>query len=258
VDPKTREEALEWGPIELGCGVVTIELTDKHVEDAFDDAVRWWIARRGMRRHAVTTITQGVQVYSMPEDTDEVLDVWFPGVQLDVIAAIEPYAFIDVDMLPVAYQSLTGVPGGQFYGTLSQIIAHAETARRIISSEPSWRWFQERNELHIFPRQHMGGTAVVRYISSILRTEDPVAPETTPRNDFRYLRFRDRDLILKYFLATLKQKLGRIRGKYSSLPSAGGEKNLDGDTLLTEAREEMRELTEEIIGLSDGVPFITG
>jgi len=258
VDPKTREEALEWGPIELGCGVVVVELTDQMVEDAFDDAVRWWISRRGMRRHAVTQTTQGTQIYSMPEDTDEVLDVWFPGVQLDVIAAIEPYAFIDVDMLPVAYQSLTGVPGGQFYGTLSQIIAHAETARRIISSEPAWRWFQERNELHIFPRQHVSGVAIVRYISNILRTEDPTPPETTPRNDFRHLRFRDRDLILRYFMATLKQKLGRIRSKFQSLPGAGGEKTLDGQDLLSEAKEELRELTEEIQGLSDGVPFLTG
>jgi len=258
VDPKTREEALEWGPIELGCGVVVVELTDQMVEDAFDDSLRWWISRRGMRRHAVTNISQGVQVYSMPDDTDEVLDVWFPGVQLDAIAALQPYAFIDVDLIPTSYQSMSGIPGGMFYGTFSQILAHAETARRVISSEPAWRWFQERNELHLFPRLHASGVAIVRYISNILRTEDPVEPAETPRNDFRNLRFRDRDLILRFFLATMKQKLGRIRGKFQSLPGAGGEKTLDGQDLLTEAREDVRELNEEIQGLSDGVPFLTG
>lgn len=263
MDPKTRTEAIEWGPRELGCGVTIIELTIKHVEDAFDDAVRWWVGRRGLKKHAVAQTFQGTQTYTAPDDCDEVLEVWFPGVQFDVIAAIEPYAFIDVDMLPAAYQSLTGIPGGSFYGTISQIIAHAETARRIISSEPAWRYFKSDlagtpNQIMIFPRNRIGGVMIIRYISDALVSDDPPLPATTPINQFRILRVRDRDIILKYYLATLKQKLGRVRSKYSEWPSAGGSKTLDGDTLLAEAQTELAELKEEIMGLSDGVPFLTG
>jgi len=257
-DPMTRSEALDWGLSELGCGVVVIELSDVQVNNAFDDAVRWWVARRGVKRYAVTAITQGIQEYTMPDDCDEVIDVSFPGVQIDIIAAMDPFAFIDVDMLPVAYQSITGVPGGQFYGTLFQILQHADTARRIIGSEPTWQYQKDTNKLWIFPRQHQSGTALARYASNKLVCDDPTPPNTTPVNDFRRLMFRDRDIILRWYLAELKGKLGRIRAKYSEWPTAGGGKMMDGDSLLGEAQQDKEMLKEEIMGLSDGVPFLTG
>lgn len=194
----------------------------------------------------------------MPDDCDEVLTVYFPGVQIDIIAAVNPFAFIDVDQLPVAYQSITGVPGGQFYGTFHQILQHAETARRIVGSEPAWDYHKTENVLRLAPTNQRTGTVVVRYISNKLVAVDPVAPATVPKNDFRHLRVRDRDLILRYGLAMMKEILGRIRGKYQEWPSAGGSKTLDGDTLLQEARDDKDDLNTELMGLSDPVPFLTG
>jgi hypothetical protein len=184
--------------------------------------------------------------------------VWFPGVQLDVIAAINPFAFIDVEMLPVAYQSLTGLPGGSFYGTLNQMVAHAATARRVIGAEPAWEYDKDINTLHIYPNDHQSGTVIARYASTTLNAVDPTAPATTPINDFKKLRWRDRDLILRYARAALKVRLGRVRSKYTEWPSAGGAKSLDGETLLGEGQGEFDTLTTELIGLSDPVPFVVG
>ena len=257
-DPLTEADALAWLQRKMGCGVVVLELTPAMVEDAFCDAVRWWIARRGVKRLAAQNLSPGIVEYLMPDDTDEVLTVYFPGVQIDIIAAVNPFAFIDIDQLPVAYQSITGVPGGQFYGTLHQILQHAETARRIVGSEPSWEYSKEDNLLRIAPTNQRGGSAVVRYASNKLVATDPVSPATTPKNDFRNLRVRDRDLILRYGLAMMKEILGRIRGKYTEWPSAGGSKSLDGDTLLAEAQQDKELLDRELMGLSDPIPFLTG
>lgn len=257
-DPLNREDAIGWVQRSLGCGAVILEVTEEHSEDAFDDALRWWIARKGIKRHAVLAVYSGESSYEMPTDCDEVMAVWFPGVQLDVIASINPFAFIDVEMLPVAYQSLTGLPGGSFYGTLHQMIAHAETARRVIGAEPAFEYDKDTNLLQIYPTNHTSGTVIARYASQKLITVDPTPPATTPKNDFANLRFRDRDLILRYARAALKVRLGRVRSKYTEWPSAGGAKTMDGDTLLTEGREEFDTLTEELIGLSDPVPFVVG
>lgn len=257
-DPLNREDAIGWVQRSLGCGAVILEITEEHADDSFDDALRWWIARKGIKRHAVQNIVSGQSSYVMPDDCDEVMMVWFPGVQLDVIAAINPFAFIDVEMLPVAYQSLTGLPGGSFYGTLHQMIAHASTARRVIGAEPAFEYDKDINTLQIYPTNHTSGTAIARYASTKLITEDPTPPATTPVNDFSRLRFRDRDLILRYARAALKVRLGRVRSKYTEWPSAGGAKTMDGDTLITEGREEFDTLTEELIGLSDPVPFVVG
>ena len=258
MDPMTKTEALEWLQRKLGGGAVVLELCEDHFSDAFDDAIRWYIGRKGIKRLAAQNLAPAIQEYEMPQDCDEVLEVWFPGVQIDIIAAVNPYAFIDIDQLPVAYQSITGVPGGSFYGTFHQILAHAETARRVVGSEPAWEYFKDTNVVHIAPRNQRVGLAVVRYISTILGVEDPVSPATTPVNDLRKIRWRHRDLILRYALAQAKERLGRVRGKYTEWPSAGGSKNLDGETLLGEAQNEIERLNEEIINLGEGTPFLIG
>jgi len=250
--PCTKATAMAWAKRRLGCGVTVLEFTDEHVEDAFDDATRWWISKKGVKRTAVTIVATGIQEYAMPDDTDEVLQVWFPGVQVDIIAAVNPFAFIDIDMLPVAYQSITGVPGGSFFGTFHQILAHAETARRVIGAEPAFEYEKVTNLLSIFPRNHASGTVLARYASNVLTSE-------TEDDDFcKKISVRDRDIILRYTLAMLKETLGRIRSKYSEWPSAGGSKTMDGDTLLMESQTERGELNEELIGLSDPVPFVVG
>lgn len=258
-DPLTQPQVIDWLKRAVGGGVVVLELCKEHFEDSFSDALRWYIGRKGIKRRAIQTFTPGFQEYTMPDDTDEVLEVWFAGVQIDIIAAVNPFAFIDIDQLPVAYQSITGVPGGSFYGTFHQILAHAETARRIIGSEPAWEFFKDTNILHIVPRNQRTGTAIVRYISTTLITEDPKAPLTSPTNDFRRLRYYHRDLILRYALAQVKNRLGRVRSKYTDgMPAAGGSKTLDGDTLLGEAQNEIEKLDEELKGLNEGVPFLIG
>ena len=252
-DPCTKDAALGWLARQLGCGSVNIELTEAHLEDAFDDAVRWWVGRRGLKRYAVQTVSSGAQEYTMPVDCDMVLEVWFPGVQLDIIAAVNPYAFIDVDQLPVAYQSITGVPGGSFYGTFMQILQHAETARRVVSSEVAWEYEKDTNLLRIFPKNHSSGTVVARYVSNRLTSE-------TEGDEFcSKILVRDRDIILRYARARAKEMLGRIRGKYTDgWPGAGGKVMMDGDTLLVESQAEIEQLNEEVMGLSDPVPFLTG
>lgn len=262
-DPTNRSGVIQWIQSKLGGGVVVLEISPEQLEDSFDDAIRWYVGYKGIKRHAAVNLIPGVQEYTMPDDCDQVLQIWFPGVQLDVIAAVNPYAFIDVDQRPVAYQSITGVPGGQFYGTLHQILSHAETARRVVGSEPDWDYFKDRNLLHVFPRNQRTGTLIARYASTRLSAFDVDDTENNPdklKNDFKdSLRFRERDVLMRYALAEAKIRLGRVRSKFADgFASAGGPKILDGSTLIDEAEQEKDKLKEEILGLSDAIPFLTG
>lgn len=258
-DPKNKTEAIEWVQRKLGGGAIILELLPEHFDTAFSDAIRWYVARKGLQRKAVVNLVPSIVDYVMPDDTDIVIDIIFPGVQLDVIQAVNPYAFIDVEQIPVATHSITGVPGGSFYGTLKLILQHAETARRIIGSEPAWEYDPYTKLVHIYPNSQRSGAMVATYISTTLNADDPVPPLTTPTNDFRRMMFRDRDILLRYFMASCKWMLARVRGKYTDgMPSAGGSKNLDGDTLLGEAQGEIEALNEEIKALSEPVGFLTG
>ena len=56
----------------------------------------------------------------------------------------------------------------------------------------------------------------------------------------------------------MKIRLGRVRSKYTEWPSAGGSKSMDGDTLVAEGREDQESLANELISLSDPMPFVVG
>jgi hypothetical protein len=259
-DPMNKPEAIEWLKLQLGGGTVILELLPEHFETAFSDALRWYVARKGIRRKAVVNLTPGIVDYAMPEDCDVVVEVIFPGVQIDILGAMNPYSFIDVDQIPVTQASIAGIPGGSFYGTFKLILQHAETARRVIGAEPAWEYDKGTNTVHVYPNAQRSGAMVADYLSTVVNVEDPVFPATTPVNDFRRrMTFRDRDIILRYAHAKTKWILARIRGKYTDgMPSAGGSKNLDGDTLLGEAQGEIEAMNEEIKALSEPVPFVTG
>lgn len=247
-NPKTRAEALSWLERSLGGGVVVLEITCDHLDDAFDDAGRWLSGRKSIIRRAAVNSVSGIQEYDVPEDCDEVTQVWFPGTQLDIVAAVAPYAFIDFDMIPVTSGMIGGVPAGNFYSALEQVMAHADTGRRIIGSEPAWEFHRDTRKLILYPQRRREGTVVMEYI--VTEISD---------GDFARLSSRDRDLMLRYAKASLKEILGRVRGKYpDGMPSAGGTKQLDGASLLDESRAEKEALNTEILETNMGVPFVVG
>jgi hypothetical protein len=53
--------------------------------------------------------------------------------------------------------------------------------------------------------------------------------------------------VQKYSLALAKGTLGLIRSKYNSLPSPGGGVTLNGDALISESKEEIAKLKEELM-----------
>ena len=52
--------------------------------------------------------------------------------------------------------------------------------------------------------------------------------------------------IRRYALALVKETLGQIRSKFATIPIPGDNVNLNGDTLITQAREEQANLKEEL------------
>jgi hypothetical protein len=64
--------------------------------------------------------------------------------------------------------------------------------------------------------------------------------------------------VKRYSLAWAKEMLGRVRGKFSSLPGPTGEISLNADALITEAQQEKEELVKEIISLGPPLTFTIG
>ena len=111
------------------------------------------------------------------------------------------------------------------------------------------------NKLRIFPKPQSSGSIIFQYIKITDRNNN-VFGSTTHTSDFSDINYDfmvykqinspGRQWIRKYTLALAKELLGEIRSKYGALPTPGGDVNLDGDTLRTEASAEKENLIAQL------------
>jgi len=64
-----------------------------------------------------------------------------------------------------------------------------------------------------------------------------------------------RQWIRQYTLAISKELLGNIRSKFSSVPIPGNELTLNGDSLITQGREDMKDLRTELREMLDSLTY---
>ena len=86
--------------------------------------------------------------------------------------------------------------------------------------------------------------APIKNPSTGLITDASNVPYTNPV--YAYINEPGRQWIRKYALALIKEMLGSVRGKYTTIPVPGAETTLDHVRLITEAKEEKTKLIEEI------------
>lgn len=123
------------------------------------------------------------------------------------------------------------------------------------------------NNLRIFPIPNYNGLLFFHYIkrderndvtsatpnydsgSSTLVTNVSNVPYANPV--FCEINSIGKQWIRQYALATVKEMLGYVRKKYSTIPIPGAEVTLNGDDLLTDARSEKDKLLEQLRAMLD-------
>jgi len=113
------------------------------------------------------------------------------------------------------------------------------------------------NRLRIFPDPKTTYKIWVEYVLTTERNNPLKNGEASDKiTDFSNATYNDmvysninhpgKQWIRKYSLALVKELLGNIRSKYSSIPIPGAEVNVDGDTLRSEAAVEKENLISQL------------
>jgi len=234
-DAQTRE----WILRQLGCPLVKIELTKEQLCDALENAKRWFAAKKGVIRYNVIQAIDGVTAYCLDEDVDTVIDVVPSAAPLDFSLIFSPFILVD-DRVP--YDVFAAPSSAGIYSSFVQTLQYIETAKRILGAEFDWR--QNGRMLHIFPLPRNSSRLLLEYKTTTFAINQ--------------LAERDHDLIKRYALAGAKLIVGRIRSKYDSFPTAQGSASLDGRDLISEGREEINALDEEIGMSAMPMHFLAG
>jgi hypothetical protein len=210
---------------------VQVELSEAQFNVVIAQAKRWFVARKGWVVWRPVQVVKNQFEYTMDKDIVKVLDVIFK-VPTDV-AAFFSLGFFDV--IPYGPQNVgyIGYASTQ-YSTFAQLLAFNEERKRIFSVEPDWYW-REQERILVIPQR--------------VDTPSDIMLVQAKLNDFDIskVEYKDEDVLYRWIHAKSKQVVGRIRSKYDSLPAAGGQVTLDGQTLLQEAKEEFEILEKDIM-----------
>ncbi len=244
---RTIDSFKEYIKRRLGGGILKVELTDEHLQDAVRNAFRWFTDRKGLVSTLHLTILNNVSEYILPDNVFDVIEVRF--VFKDLVLRDDFGFYYGLPFFGgVVYG--TNVPrftGHMFsYSALVQWFQYFETAKRILSSEKDFEYWRDEHKLIIMPVPNETQPALC------------VIKKEIEDSDFGRLNARDLDLILRYGVADAKEMLGRIRSKFDAIPTAAGDRTLDGDRLLTEAAEEKEKLEVRIAETDFPIPFIVG
>lgn len=229
-EPRNELEVINYVRRRLGDQVVNVELTEDQLRDCINDTKRWFVANWGVRSEKLIIADIGQSEFKLEEDVYRVIAVYeerlaFPGIALSFQDIPFYYLYTYRSDVSISFSYPVGL-----YSGLIQQLQFIGQLKRIFSADLSFEYNPYSRILRIMPARMEARRILVEYLNNTV--------------DIAKLAGEDKNVFLRYCLAVAKERLGRIRSKYSDIPYATGTVSLDGERLLSEALEEQKELTE--------------
>jgi len=205
---------------DLGYPAVKVEIYEAWLDDAIDRAIAVFTKHYPNSEHwTVFNAVAGVNKYKVPDDYIAIRTVVYqPRLMQRFFNNIYPYW--DVWWGWVQNSSLTDYAIADMY--------HGE-ALRTFGIHGTWQFLHPY--LYLFPLPSMTVPVFVRYQKMLDPNEGDI---------------REEEWVRSYALAVTKIRLGRVRSKYPSLPGPRGDISMDGETLISEGREDILRLEDEL------------
>lgn len=239
------EALYSWILRRLGAPFWDIELCQEHVKDAVEQAIRWFVAKKGVTKLFTIQVQPNVVEYDLDCEVDRVIDVAYETHKLDLSLIFSPFTLLE-EKIP--YDVFASGGSGGLYSSYVQALQYIEMAKRVLSAEFEWYEIKSANEapnkLFIAPMPPESRRLIVWAKTNFVQIE--------------YLQERDHDLIKRYALAKAREDLAWVRGKYGEYPSAQGTTTLNWDRMLDAAQTEIEKLEEEIMGAGYPMGFVSG
>lgn len=238
-----------------GCPSVKVELSDKQIEQALNNAKEWFEAFVGLYKEASFALVSGKSEYDLSgvsPTVGNVVKAWFPlpANRIDFNGLYS--GFLDIDGIPYGCGGTmaSGAWGDNSFPqtTVVQAIQTMGANERLFSSDLDWEFYLDSTvEPHIRVMRVMPPPVDALGNCIYLYSIDPSAIK------LEWYTAKHLYWLKQWALADAKYILGRKRGKFKSLPTAGGERSLDGEDLISESKEEKERLEEKILDVQGPV-----
>lgn len=217
--------------VQLGGGLVDIELDDAEIKLAFKKAKKTFIQKgHNSYRRAFfrLPVTQCRTTYQLPSDVYSVVKIIKPsmGFNLDDAFSVQAYNQI--------FGTHTPIQGGDMLSwefTLQKM----ENWQRYLAHDVQFEFDEFTKSITFLKAPQNKGIWLVELYTNL--------------SDGEYM---DMIWIQEWAAAEAKQMLGNAYRKFSSLPSPDGTISLDGNSLIQEAKAEKEALLQDILDGVDG------
>ena len=234
-----REELIREMQLRLADGIVDVELDREHYDVAIDKALATYRQlSNGSVEESVVFFNTSVNVteYTLPDEVMEFRRIYRRGIGTNNSGGT------NFDPFDVAFNNMYMLQAGQIGGlaVFDAFAQYKETIGRVFGSEYNFLWNKNTKILKILRNIQHEEEVMVGVYNFI--------PESVLLKDVYANPW-----LAYYALAQAKLMLGEARSKYTSgLPGAGGAIQLNGETLKTEAREDLEKLKESIHNMEEG------
>jgi hypothetical protein len=223
---------------QMGWPQVCVELSEDQFNIAIDNALDEFRRRADnayTHRYIIFTLKQGQQVYYLNDprlQTDKIVNIInIHRISMLGVSALSTESNVYAQAFFHQYYT------GSMVDVLSIHLSHqlSEVFEKIFAGNLTFTWDEASRQLQIHRRMRFGEEKVLLEVV-MERTENEMMVDRWAKQ-----------WIQGWAHAELKEMLGMIRSKYSSgLPGATGGLSLNGDMLLSEARQDFEELLRQI------------
>ncbi len=229
--------------LNLGYPLVRVELTEQHLLTAIIDALTMY-HRYATVDYNMVSVNVTSNPFPIPNGINKelIVDIIFPATFFDSLGSgIAAGGFVgefEGSVIPIFNQQgilniFTQFNLPVYYAYLQRL----EDIKKIVGIEKMWEVVN--NQIHLFPINQ-----AFDYVGILTKgqlTEDEAEEQIW---------------IKKYALARAKMMLGTVRSKFSGVNSAGNNLAADGESLKSEAKEEIEKLETQLYGMQRPLPIM--
>ncbi len=246
----SRQEIREYVLANLGYPTVNVELDQAQLKVAIDQAIIEYLGTGAFETAYIQIPVNNASsnVFDLPEEAATVKGVTFN-------IPFETAAGSTQDIFSFAvYASPFGPNYTNFVhaaGNLGVFFEYLQNRNRVIGNDITWKVVD--NQLYVWPIPRNAPSILVEYSKNAFGVEDK--DENISLSNQWGINW-----IRKFALATAKGMLGKVRGKYSQVSGGpGGEsQTLNSAELVSESKEEITVLKEELFDRKSHVQFFIG
>lgn len=236
---KVREQIRDYILHMLGAPALKLELDEQNIDFCIDQSLKIvedYAPREFFNYYTFYTLP-GKSVYEMPPDVGYVRNVFYKETAKFAFQSSDLDGAIPIEYFYPggAYASIQGGlidPIQPIWGRMGEWVLYKQYEMmysRVSSNLGGWEWVDGYRNIKLYPVPYGVQMVMVHYLQKM--------------KDWQEVTQAMQEGALSY----AKEILGRIRSKYTNPPGPNGGVQMDGTSLIQEAKEEREKWKEELI-----------